>query len=140
MRCWKSDHDARNKDFFEDKDYGGFPALSIRFYPSTRESLGFEALVFYSSNENSHFNLPVVEHTYIPCPITSAAATDLSASAGFNGSGRVLGSRFDTCEKREFNGVHQGHGKIVGRFGNGSSLSEGTRHATHGTYRVQNQR
>src|SRR5258706_4367175 len=64
MRCWTSDHDARNKDFFEDKDYGGFPALSIRFYPSARESLGFEALVFYSSNENSHFNLPVVEHTY----------------------------------------------------------------------------
>ncbi len=30
-------HDAPNKYFFEDKDYGGFPALSIRFYPSTRE-------------------------------------------------------------------------------------------------------
>jgi len=36
MRCWKSDHDVPNKDIFEDKDYG-FPALSIRFYPSTRE-------------------------------------------------------------------------------------------------------
>ena len=40
MRCWKSDHDGPNKENFEDKDCGGFPALSIRF------------------------NVPVVEHTY----------------------------------------------------------------------------
>ena len=31
----------------------------------------FEALIFYSSNENSHFNVPVVEHTY-PHPQVSA--------------------------------------------------------------------
>ena len=27
----ESEDDAPNKEIFEDKDYGGFPALSIRF-------------------------------------------------------------------------------------------------------------
>src|SRR5258706_16037521 len=60
MQCWKSDHDAPNKDILKTKTIVGFQLLQ------PVNSSGFEALVFsYAYPYIRHScNLLVVEHTY----------------------------------------------------------------------------